>query len=260
MQTDSLTGRHAVVTGAARGIGAEIARALAARGRRADLARAQRGRAPARRRCARGQRPRRSLWPTWPTRGAVQRAFEQARAARGPIAMLVNNAGQAESAPFLKTSVELWQRMLSVNLTGSFVCAQAALPDMLTLRLGPHRQHREHGRAEGLCLRQRLHGGQARRDRTHAFAGAGGGAEEASRSMPCAPATPTPTSCATAWRTWSARPAESADERWPSSPAVNPQRRIVQPSEVADAVRWLCGEAAASVTGQSISVSGGEVT
>ena len=42
--------------------------------------------------------------------------------------------------------------------------------------------------------------------------------------------------------------------------SVNPQRRIVQPAEVADAVRWLCGEGAASVTGQSISVSGGEVT
>ena len=42
--------------------------------------------------------------------------------------------------------------------------------------------------------------------------------------------------------------------------SVNPQRRIVQPSEVADAVRWLCGDGAVSVTGQSISVSGGEVT
>ena len=42
--------------------------------------------------------------------------------------------------------------------------------------------------------------------------------------------------------------------------SVNPQRRIVQPAEVADAVRWLCGAGAASVTGQSISVSGGEVT
>jgi NAD(P)-dependent dehydrogenase (short-subunit alcohol dehydrogenase family) len=42
--------------------------------------------------------------------------------------------------------------------------------------------------------------------------------------------------------------------------AVNPQRRIVQPAEVADAVRWLCGERAASINGQSISVSGGEVT
>ena len=41
--------------------------------------------------------------------------------------------------------------------------------------------------------------------------------------------------------------------------AGNPQGRIVQPREVADAVRWLCGDAAASVTGQSISVSGGEV-
>ncbi len=42
--------------------------------------------------------------------------------------------------------------------------------------------------------------------------------------------------------------------------SVNPQKRIVQPAEVADAVRWLCGDGAASVTGQSISVSGGEVT
>ena len=41
--------------------------------------------------------------------------------------------------------------------------------------------------------------------------------------------------------------------------AGNPQGRIVQPREVADAVRWLCGDAASSITGQSISVSGGEV-
>ena len=39
----------------------------------------------------------------------------------------------------------------------------------------------------------------------------------------------------------------------------NPQRRMVQPQEVADAVQWLCSDAAASITGQSISVSGGEV-
>ena len=41
--------------------------------------------------------------------------------------------------------------------------------------------------------------------------------------------------------------------------AGNPQRRLVQPIDVADAVGWLCGDGAGSVTGQSISVSGGEV-
>jgi NAD(P)-dependent dehydrogenase (short-subunit alcohol dehydrogenase family) len=39
----------------------------------------------------------------------------------------------------------------------------------------------------------------------------------------------------------------------------NPQQRVVQPQEVADAVRWLCGDAAAAITGQAISVSCGEV-
>ena len=42
--------------------------------------------------------------------------------------------------------------------------------------------------------------------------------------------------------------------------AQNPQNRIVQPEEVADAVSWLCGEAAAGVNGASIPISGGDVT
>ena len=64
------------------------------------------------------------------------RLRRSARKALGPIAILVNNAGQAESAPFSKTSLELWQRMLAVNLTGTFLCARAALPDMLEARRG----------------------------------------------------------------------------------------------------------------------------
>ena len=57
-----------------------------------------------------------------------------------------------------------------------------------------------------------------------------------------------------------AKTGRSAEEALAGFSAGNPQQRIVQPAEVADAVRWLCGESAASVTGQSISVSGGEVT
>jgi len=126
----TLQGRHAIVTGAARGIGAAIVRVLAAEGAAVTLLGRQRD---ALQRVA-------SELPGGPhgvvvadvsDAAQVQAAFDEARAARGPIAILVNNAGQAESAPFMKTSAELWQRMLAVNLTGSFVCAQAALPDML---------------------------------------------------------------------------------------------------------------------------------
>jgi NAD(P)-dependent dehydrogenase (short-subunit alcohol dehydrogenase family) len=43
----------------------------------------------------------------------------------------VNNAGQAESAPLAKTALALWQRMLAVNLTGTFLCTREALPEMI---------------------------------------------------------------------------------------------------------------------------------
>ena len=75
--------------------------------------------------------------------------FEAARGVAARSRSWSTTRAQAESAPFLKTSVELWQRMLAVNLTGSFLCAQAALPDMLDAGLGPHRQHREHGGQKG---------------------------------------------------------------------------------------------------------------
>ena len=80
------------------------------------------------------RRPSRS---TWPSRTSVQRAFARAEQEFGPAAILVNNAGQAASAPFQKTDMALWQRMLAVNLTGTFLCAQAALAGML---------HAGHGR------------------------------------------------------------------------------------------------------------------
>src|SRR5215469_5630362 len=126
----ALQGRHAVVTGAARGIGAQIARTLAAEGARVSLIGRDR---------AALEKVQKELAGSGHAVAAadvsdeasVRAAFEALRAASGPVAILVNNAGQAESAPFLKTSVDLWQRMLAVNLTGSFLCAQAALPDML---------------------------------------------------------------------------------------------------------------------------------
>ena len=65
-----------------------------------------------------------------------QRAFARAEQEFGPAAILINNAGQAASAPFQKTDMALWQRMLDVNLTGTFLCAQAALAGMLPAGYG----------------------------------------------------------------------------------------------------------------------------
>jgi NAD(P)-dependent dehydrogenase (short-subunit alcohol dehydrogenase family) len=64
-------------------------------------------------------------------RAEVDRAFAQARAAQGPITILVNNAGAAAGIPFAKITPEQWRDLLAVNLDGVFHCCQAALPDLL---------------------------------------------------------------------------------------------------------------------------------
>ena len=62
---------------------------------------------------------------------SVGRAFARARAEGGGVSILVNNAGAAESAPFARTDRALWDRMLGVNLTGTWLCSRVALPDMV---------------------------------------------------------------------------------------------------------------------------------
>ncbi|WP_019654680.1 SDR family NAD(P)-dependent oxidoreductase [Variovorax atrisoli] len=258
MQSNSLTGRHALVTGAARGIGAEIARTLAAEG--ATLTLLGRDREAL-------QRVADSLAGSGhgvvaadvANPQAVQAAFAEARAARGPVAVLVNNAGAAESAPFLKTSFELWQRMLSVNLTGSFLCAQAALPDMLDA-------------GWGRIVNIASTAGQKGYAYVAAYTAAKHGVVGLTRSLAlevarkgitvnavCPGYTDTDILRNSVANVVGKTGRSEADALAEFS-SVNPQKRIVQPAEVADAVRWLCGAGAASVTGQSISVSGGEVT
>ncbi|WP_422087714.1 SDR family NAD(P)-dependent oxidoreductase [Variovorax sp.] len=258
MHSNSLTGRHALVTGAARGIGAEIARTLAAEG--AVLTLLGRDREAL-------QRVADSLEGTGHGAAAadvanpeaVQAAFAEARAARGPVAILVNNAGAAESAPFLKTSFDLWQRMLSVNLTGSFLCAQAALPDMLDA-------------GWGRIVNIASTAGQKGYAYVAAYTAAKHGVVGLTRSLAlevarkgitvnavCPGYTDTDILRNSVANVVGKTGRSEADALAEFS-SVNPQRRIVQPAEVADAVRWLCGAGAASVTGQSISVSGGEVT
>lgn len=133
----ALRGKGAVVTGAGRGIGAAVARALAREGARVVLA-------------ARGEGEvedvaaalRKEGAEAWALRcdvadeESVRALGRDARARLGAVDILVNNAGQSASAPLRKITLEDWNRMLAVNATGTFLCTRELLPDMVARAWG----------------------------------------------------------------------------------------------------------------------------
>jgi NAD(P)-dependent dehydrogenase (short-subunit alcohol dehydrogenase family) len=114
--TQALAGKHAVVTGGARGIGAAVTRALAARGANVTML----GRSPAAPENLAGDPHLHYAQADVCEPESLSKAFESARASFGPIHILVNNAGQGRSAPFLKTDFALWRSMMQVNLDALF--------------------------------------------------------------------------------------------------------------------------------------------
>jgi 2-hydroxycyclohexanecarboxyl-CoA dehydrogenase len=130
-------GRVAVVTGGASGMGLAIARHLAARGDRVALLDLQRD---AVLRAAEGLRETgaRAVGAEVDVtdRGAVDGAFEKVRAELGRVEIVVTSAGLDAFERFTHITVESWERVLAINLTGTFHCLQAAVPDMLEARWG----------------------------------------------------------------------------------------------------------------------------
>src|SRR5208337_4906503 len=130
MNGASLEGRHALVTGAGGGIGAAIAAALARTGARVSLA----GRRPEPLRAAAAALPAAAAATIdgfdVTDAEAVARGFDRARAAFGPVSILVNNAGEAPSAPFRKTDRAMWSHVLATDLTSVYLVTRAALTDI----------------------------------------------------------------------------------------------------------------------------------
>ena len=127
MSDKALDGRHALITGGGTGIGAATAVALGNAG--AKLSLLGRRTAPIQQTAIRTAGTAFQCDVT--EAGAIERAFDEARSANGPIDLLVVNAGIAESAPFHKMTRESWDRIVATNLTAAFDCARAAIGDLL---------------------------------------------------------------------------------------------------------------------------------
>jgi len=255
-----LAGRHAVVTGASRGIGAAIAATLARLG--ADVALVGRDRARldavgAEIAAATG-RSTLALVADVADGSAVRHAFEQVQAMLGAPSILVNNAGVARSAPFHRADDAHWREAIDVNLMGAVHCTRAALPAMT--RAGQ-------GRIVNVASTAGLKG--------YAYVAAYCAAKHALVGLTRALALETATTgvtvnavcpgytetdiLSTAVDNIVAKTGRSVEETRAELAATNPMRRFVDPVEVAEAVAWLCLPASAAITGQAVAVAGGEV-
>jgi NAD(P)-dependent dehydrogenase (short-subunit alcohol dehydrogenase family) len=230
----TLAGKHAVVTGGSRGIGAAIVDALQHLGARVTAV-------------------HRATFDVSDA-ALVTRAF----AGLGPVDILVNSAGLAESAPFQKTDAALWRRIFAVNVDGTFNCMQAVLPAM---RLAGW------GRIVNIASTAGLVG--------YKYVSAYCAAKHAVVGLTRAVALEVATNGVTvnavcpgytdtdmvrdAIANIVERTGRTAEQARADLEALNPQRRLIRPEEVANTVAWLCQPGSESITGQAIAVAGGEV-
>jgi NAD(P)-dependent dehydrogenase (short-subunit alcohol dehydrogenase family) len=254
-----LNGHHALVTGAGSGIGAAIARALVRAGARVTLA-------------GRRRQPLEDLSGSLETgrtlvvdgfdvtdAKAISVGLARASGKFGPVTILVNNAGEAPSAPFEKTTFDMWSHVLSVDLTGVFNVTKAVLPDL--------KAHGEGARIVNIASTAGLTGYAY----VSAYCAAKHGVIGLTRALAlelakkgvtvnavCPGFTDTPI-IARSIDTLIAKTGRTPEEALAEFTQVNPQGRLVSPEEVANTVLWLASPGAGSINGQAIAVAGGEV-
>ncbi len=255
-----LRGRHVVVTGGGGGLGAAVAGALAADG--ADLT--LMGRTPATldkqvralRRSSTGRAGMVVCDVADPE--SVRRAFAQAVLEAGPIQVLINNAGVSGASAFADTSLALWQQLIAVNLTGTFLCTQQVLPAMLAAASG---------RIINIASTAGLNGYA----RVAAYCAAKHGVVGLTRALAAETARTGVTvnvvcpgyiegtaMLKSAIANVSRVTGKSADGARAILAKQSPTGTFVSLEDVAGKVRWLCSEDAARTTGQAIVVDGGE--
>lgn len=255
MNIESLKDRHALVTGGGRGIGLAIARSLTKAGATVTVLGRQ---AQALERAISDRAAHAAVVADVVNFDMVQEAVSDAVSRHGPVDLLVANAGSAVSAPFMKSTPELFRQMLDVNLLGVTNVTQAVLGGMTERRFG---------RVIAIASTAGLKGYpyvSAYCAAKHAVIGfVRALALEVARSgvtvnAVCPGYTDTDLVAESLDRimTKTGRTREQALEELTKH---NPQGRLIDPSEVAQTVLWLCGEGARSVTGQAIAVAGGEV-
>ena len=244
-----MDGRVAVVTGAGRGLGAAIADELAAQGATVVVAdvRAELAEATAQRLVAGGSRASAHAADVCDP-AQVAALFDGAARAHGRLDVLVNNAGVGAVAPSEELSFELWSRTLAVNLTGTFLCAQAAARHMLPAGRGVIVNIGSVFAATGMPMRAAYAASK------HGVAGLTKvlATEWANRGLRVVAIDPAYIRTAL----------DDADQRAGGYTAADierrtPMGRYAEPAEVARVVAFAASNAASFITGSEIAVDGG---
>jgi NAD(P)-dependent dehydrogenase (short-subunit alcohol dehydrogenase family) len=244
-----LDGRHALVTGGGTGIGRAIAEALMAEG--ADVTVTGRREGPLRE--VTGAHP---VVMDVRDEASVFSGVEAARVARGPVMICVANAGIAEGRSLRETDAAFWREIMATNLDGCFHLFRACIPDMLEAGWG------RAVAVSSIAGLKGLKGAAAYTASKHGMIGLMRGLAADFLRKPltvnavCPGYVETDIVTTNLERLRARGLSEEAAEA--AILSANPHGRLVAPDEVAGAVAWLCSEAARSVNGQAIQISGGE--
>jgi 3-hydroxybutyrate dehydrogenase len=255
-----LEGRHAIITGASRGIGAAIADMLARRGAALTLMARSAEALDERARTLRKTHlvPVVAVACDVSDDDSVGDAFAHALAENGPPHVLVNNAGSAKSAAFLDTTRATWDEMLAVNLTGVYLCSQAVLPSMLEAK---------NGRIVNIASTSGLRGYKT----MAAYCAAKHGVIGLTRVLALETAANGITVNAVCPGYVETDIFEQAVQNLMQAKGIDrdaaramlarpiPTGRFTTVDEVASAVDWLCSPSAGNVTGIALPLTGGEV-